>query len=52
MKIRPSFSESPAFANPFLIQAKQFSEPESGFSQKMQTSLATLAATEQKRSHA
>ena len=34
------------------IPVEQFSQPESGFSQKMHTILATLAATEQKRIHA
>ena len=44
--------DSQLFANPLSISVKQCFEPESGFSQKMHTILATLAATEQERIHA
>ena len=47
--------DSQPFVNPLsmpTIPVEQISQPESGFSQKMHTILATLAATEQKRIHA
>ena len=47
--------DSQPFVNPLsmpTIPVEQFSQPESGFSQKMHTILATLAASEQKRLHA
>ena len=46
------FPDSQSFANPLSPTVKQFSQPESGFSKNVHTTLTTLAATEHKRIHA